>query len=102
MTEEIFQTVNSNTDPNLEYQVKWCHFSNVNYIVNLDTDNLEIFHFFSRPLSFIGNFIYLGTDCHCFIVKYKLYVLIFTDSVFEQYYKERRKRGRKKKRKGSY
>lgn len=29
MTEEIFQTVNSNNDPNLEYQVKLCHFNNV-------------------------------------------------------------------------
>lgn len=83
MTEEIFQTVNSNIDPYLEYQVTWCHFNNVNYIVNLDTDNLEIFHFFSRALSFMGTL-----SIFIFIVKYKLHVLIFTDSVFEQYYKK--------------
>lgn len=47
MTEEIFRTVNSNNDPNIEYQVQLCHFNNVNYVVNLDTDNLEIFLFFS-------------------------------------------------------
>lgn len=47
MTEEIFRTVNSNNDPNVEYQVKLCHFNNVYYVVNLDTDNREIFLFFS-------------------------------------------------------